>query len=65
MNTKCWECEHFKINYEPLRSGPDIYDLGRASCKKYDLIVDFASHRKLKRLVCADGTMAVQGKEKL
>lgn len=54
---KCWNCEYFKILYEPLRSGKDIYDLGRAECTNFDLVVDFINHRKLKRLECIDETM--------
>lgn len=54
---KCWDCEYFKITQEPLRCGKDIYDLGRAECTNFDLVVDFINHRKLKRLECIDETM--------
>lgn len=54
---KCWGCEYFKIIQEPLRCGKDIYDLGRAECTNFDLVVDFINHRKLKRLECIDETM--------
>lgn len=54
---KCWGCEYFKIIQEPLRVGKDIYDLGRAECTNFDLIVDFINHGKLKRLECIDETM--------
>ena len=53
---KCWECEHFKIQYEPLRSGSGIWDFGRAKCMKHDLIVDFPNHGKLKKLECVEET---------
>lgn len=54
---KCWGCEYFKIIQEPLRVGKDIYDLGRAECTNFDLVVDFINHGKLKRLECIDETM--------
>ena len=54
---KCWDCEYFKIIQEPLRVGKDIYDLGRAECTNFDLVVDFINHGKLKRLECIDETM--------
>ena len=50
----CDKCEHFKIMYEPQRSRGVIWDLGRAHCKKQNLIVDFANHGKFKRLECPD-----------
>lgn len=50
----CDKCEHFNILYEPLRSRGVIWDLGRAHCKKHNLIVDFANHGKFKRLECPD-----------
>ena len=48
----CEKCEHFKILYEPLKSKGVLYDLGRAICKKYDLVTDFCNHGKFKRLQC-------------
>ena len=54
---KCCECEHFKIQYEPIgkiRTG--IWDFGRAKCMKHDLIVDFPNHGKLKKLECVEET---------
>ena len=51
---KCWGCEYFKIIQEPLRVGKDIYDLGRAECTNFELVVDFINHGKLKRLECID-----------
>ena len=50
----CDKCKHFKIVYEPLRDTGVIWDLGRAHCKKHNLIVDFANHGKFKRLECPD-----------
>ena len=50
----CWNCKHFKIQYEPIKSKGACWDLGRAKCMKYDLVVDFLNHGKLKRLECAE-----------
>jgi len=52
---KCIECEHFKIQNEPLKSGGAIWDEGRAACTKYNLVCEFLSHAKLKKLVCTEG----------
>lgn len=52
----CIDCPHFKIVYEPIKADTDYYDLGRAVCEKYDLVTDFADHRKLKRLECVEET---------
>lgn len=46
----CINCEHFKVLYPPMGK----YESGRAACKKYDLIVDFLSRRKLNRLTCVE-----------
>ena len=51
---KCWDCPHFKIKAEPLKSGKAIWDLGRAKCEKNDLVVEFSSHRYLKSLECVE-----------
>lgn len=48
----CDKCEHFEIIYEPLHDTGVLWDLGRAHCKKHDLIVDFANHGKFERLEC-------------
>lgn len=51
--SKCLDCPHFKIQYEPIRAnGGGYWDLGKAECNKYDLIVEFLDHRKLKKLQC-------------
>lgn len=55
---KCKDCPHFKILYDPIGKAPDIWDFGRAKCEKHDLIVDFASKRKLNRLECWEETKA-------
>ena len=60
---KCWDCDYFKIIQEPLRVGKDIYDLGRAECTNFDLVVDFINHGKLKRLECIDKTMGERESE--
>ena len=52
--TKCWECPHLKIQYEPLRGIGGVWDFGRAKCEKHDLIVDFPDRRKLKKLECVE-----------
>ena len=54
----CKDCTHFHIKYEPLRSGGQLWDLGQAECKKHDLVVDFASHRKLNKLRCVEDEKA-------
>ena len=46
---KCKECKHLKVLYEPFG-----YEWGRAKCERYDLITDFADHRKLNRITCED-----------
>jgi hypothetical protein len=52
---KCLDCVHFRIRQEPIRSGGGIpLDFGMAECDKYNLVVDFASHRKLNKLECVD-----------
>ena len=62
---KCLDCPHFKIQYEPIRAnGGGCWNLGRAKCNKYDLIVDFPDHRKLKKLQCVmDAQRLVQSEE--
>ena len=55
----CIDCPHFSIAYEPIKAEKGYWDLGRALCKKHDLVADFANHGKLKRLECVevdDGT---------
>lgn len=47
---KCVECEHFKIAYQPMMP----FDMGLAVCDKHNLECDFASKRKLNRLVCIE-----------
>ncbi len=61
MKKKCFDCPSFKILYEPIgkiRTG--IWDFGKAKCVKHDLVVDFASHRKLKKLECVEEQVMVQ-----
>jgi len=55
VGMKCWECEHFKIQYEPIgKISTGIWDFGRAKCTKHNLVVDFTDHRKLKKLKCIE-----------
>ena len=51
---KCVDCPYFEIKYEPLGRGKDLWDFGQAACSKYDLVVDFADHKKINRLVCVN-----------
>lgn len=51
---KCKDCPHFRILYDPIGKGMEIWDLGRAKCEKNDLYVDFSSKRKLNRLECVE-----------
>ena len=51
---KCIDCPHFQIAYEPIKADKGYWDFGRAVCKKYDLVTDFANHGKLKRLECVE-----------
>ena len=53
---KCVDCVHFHIRQEPLRDiGCGIpWDFGMAECDKHNLVVDFASHRKLNKLECVE-----------
>lgn len=55
---KCVDCVHFHIRQEPLRDygGGIPWDFGLAECDLYNLVVDFASHRKLNRLTCIEGS---------
>ena len=51
----CDQCQHFKIIQEPMKGIDGLYDLGRAECKKYNLVTDFINHSKFKRLeTCED-----------
>lgn len=47
---KCIDCKHFKILYPPMGK----YDNGQAKCEKHNLIVDYFSKQKLKRLTCIE-----------
>lgn len=52
---KCKDCYHFHIRQEPIRdSGSIPWDLGMAECDLYNLVIDFASHRKLNKLECVE-----------
>ena len=55
---KCWECENFKILYEPLgKISTGLWDMGKAKCMKHDgLYVEFADHKKLMKLNCIEET---------
>ena len=51
---KCRDCEHFKVLYEPIRTKGGYYDLGKAECKKHDMVVDFMNYGKLNKLECVE-----------
>ena len=59
----CDKCDYLKILYEPLRTQGDLWDLGRAECKKHNLITDFANHGKFKRLQCPDNHNRAEGED--
>lgn len=59
----CISCPHFQIDYEPIKADKGFWDLGRAVCKKHDLVTDFANHGKLKRLECVEETDIPADKE--
>ena len=48
IGMKCIDCEHFNIQCEYESE----YNWGLAECKKYNLVTDFRSHSKLKKLTC-------------
>lgn len=45
---KCKECPHFHIRQMPIKG----WDLGLAECRFHNLVVDFASMRKVNTLEC-------------
>ena len=47
---RCEECEYFKVLFPPMGH----YDAGQAVCKKHDLIVDYLSKNKLRKLTCVE-----------
>ena len=51
---KCKDCPHFRILYDPIGKGMEIWDFGKAKCEKYDAYVDFASKRKLNKMECIE-----------
>lgn len=51
---KCKDCEHFKIEYEPYKSGGVCWDTGLARCMKHDLVTDFITHKKFEKLECVE-----------
>ena len=55
VNKVCKDCPSFKIIMNPVRVGGELMELGQARCEKYDMIVDFADHRKLNKLECVRG----------
>ena len=55
---RCVDCEHFKIMCDPIRGNikgvPGFWDFGHAKCMKHNLVVDFASRKKLNKLQCVE-----------
>lgn len=60
---RCKDCPHFHIRYEPYKSGGVIWDMGLAECKKTNMVVDFASHKKLDKLECVEKETANEQRE--
>ena len=50
----CKDCKHFKIEYEPYKSGGVCWDTGLAKCEKHDLVTDFITHKKFESLECVE-----------
>lgn len=50
----CKDCKHFKIEYEPYKSGGVCWDTGLARCEKHDLVTDFVTHKKFETLKCIE-----------
>lgn len=48
----CKNCKHFKIQSEPYKYIGYHKEPGQAICDKYNLIVDFFSHKKFDNLTC-------------
>ena len=53
---RCVDCPHFCIQCLPIRGKirgvSGFWDLGHARCNKHNLVVDFASKKKLEKLTC-------------
>lgn len=56
----CDKCKHFKVLYEPIRTEGVLWDMGRAICEKHDLICDFSTHGKFKKLKCPDDKKEIE-----
>ena len=54
---KCIDCPQFKVAYNPLKVGRDVYDSGLAVCNKHNLEVEFINRRRLNTLDCVEDTM--------
>ena len=52
VNKVCKDCPYFKIIINPVRADGELFELGQARCEKYNMLVDFADHRKLNKLEC-------------
>jgi hypothetical protein len=51
---KCKDCPYFAITQDPIRTTGNLWDLGLAKCKKYNLVVDWANKSKLNALECVE-----------
>lgn len=58
---KCIDCPEFRIAYNPLKVGRDVYDSGLAICGKHNLELEFISRKKLNTLDCVEGKKAEDG----
>ena len=54
VDKKCVNCQHFRVLYEPIGKGSELWELGRATCDKHTLFVDFSSRRQLNKLTCKE-----------
>lgn len=50
MAKKCMECPYFHIAYPPVKG----VDFGKAECRKHDLVTEWVTRHKLKKLVCVE-----------
>lgn len=49
---RCWECEHLKIVYEPLKAPTRRTEHGLARCDKHSRMLGFANRSALDAMTC-------------
>lgn len=54
---KCVDCPEFRIAYNPIKFGRNVYDSGLAICGKHNLEVEFTSRKRLNTLDCVEEMM--------